>query len=267
MIGEEMTSSPPQSRFRSSRMSTEQVKREHVAIAMHAHSIVDFNVYFNHMFAIAHWAQLFDITFLGLKGLQAADARNMMVDMAMERRIKYLLFLDADHFVDKTMLPFLMENKHEAMVSGLICKRGHPYDQVGWFITKDGFAPIDLPMNGDVVEVGICAFGCTLINLMKISKLHKPYFRDTCDDRNVRSDVNLCLAFRDAGEKVFIDTRVLVGHACQPRAVYPQNAEYLRSITVVDGMTVKLREGMEGNYTLPPNLGSPDEPVGFPFRK
>lgn len=234
------------------------VKNPIVGIATHAHSVVDFDVHFNHCFAMQHWVQKYDLKMIGYKGLMAADARELTCETAIEEGCENVFFLDADHFIPVETLDYLMESKDEAIVSGLICRRWHPYDQIVWGKDdkKDTYIPANLGLDGKLYEVGVCAFGCTLINLKKLQKLEKPWFRDTCDKgadgvhNNIRSDVNLCDMFRAKGEKVWIDTRVLIGHEGARLAIYPQNAEYIRNFLYGYKESFKLREGQTGKYSL-----------------
>lgn len=226
-----------------------------VAFATHAHDMVDFDAHFNHLYSVAHWVDMYDVFFIGRKGLQAAEARNLIADMAIEHGCEYLFILDADHIITKRTLPLLMENRNEAMVSGLVCKRLHPYPQVAWLKGTDGkYFTITLPLDGTLAEVGVCPFGCTLINIAKLKKLKKPYFRDTCNVAsdgnmvNVRSDVNLSEMFRESGEKIWVDTRVLVGHLGPKKLIYPQNAEYYRSSDTIAHQMTELRYGMRGDH-------------------
>jgi hypothetical protein len=100
-------------------------------------------------------------------------------------------------------------------------------------------------------DVGAVPFGCTLINLTTIQKLKKPYFRDTFDEAaktNIRSDINLSLAFREIGEKVWIDTRILIGHTGLEVVVYPQNSSLFQKLRVLEFENIKLKEGQQGYY-------------------
>ena len=241
----------------------EGVRGLRIGVGVHAHWVVDFDVYFNHSYIFQHWVQKYDIWMMGYKGLLAADARELMVGTAIEQGCSHLLVLDADHIIPEALLDLLLESKDEAMVSGLVCRRFYPFDQVayGKIDRDDSFIPIEVDMNGSVYEVGACAFGCTLINLEKIQKLEKPWFRDTCEKRkdgsyrNMRSDINLCDAFRAAGEKVWIDSRVLVLHVGSNILVSPQNHKFLKNIKPVYEDSFKLREGMgTGFYKLPSRL-------------
>lgn len=233
-----------------------------IAVCTHVFEAVNFDVYFNHVYCVANWSKKYDLVFVGKSGLDAATARNKIIDTCFEQGCTHALFIDGDHFVPAETLDFLMENQDAAMVSGVICKKGERFQQVAWEIHPvkgvDNFFEVTLPLDGHVYEVHVCAFGCTLINLEKIKRLQKPYFRDTCDvlaeateAQNIRSDINLCKAFRAIGEKMFVDTRILVGHLGVPTIVYPQSAGALQHLRATEKELWKLREGQTGVYYIP----------------
>lgn len=243
----------------------EQQKVGPIALATHVFDSVDFDVYFNHMYCALHWGQKYDLTIVGKKGLSAASARNAIIERCLENKCSYVVFLDGDHFVAVEFLDMLVESctsLDAAMVSGIVCKRGEDFQQVGWEVhdDKEGnkqYYQVTLPLDGKCYQTSVCAFGCTIIDLKKLAKLKKPYFRDTCEKGaggeivNVRSDINLCLAFREIGETCWIDTRAIVGHLGIPQAVYPQSAPIFNKLKIIDKDAVKLREGQFGRYYVP----------------
>lgn len=237
-------------------------KKVRIGISTHAFETVDFDVHFNHLACIYKWGKEYDLVFIGKKGLQAARAREMMADMAIKAECTHMFFMDADHLFPTQALPTLMENADEAMVSGLVVKKGEGFPQVAWMVQGSGdtrkYAAAQLPLDGGVYEVGVCAFGCTLINMDKLTKLDRPFFRDTCETNsggspdNIRSDVNLCNMFREKlKEKVFVDTRVLIGHQGTSYPVYPQNAEIQDRLLRTINDSRKLREGQVGFWFEP----------------
>jgi hypothetical protein len=241
---------------------TEKQKVGPIAICTHVFNNVDFDVYFNHLWCISHWALDYELVFVGKKGLNAANARNAMIERCYDKKCTHAFFLDGDHFIAQEALPLLMGTGDQAMVSGLVCKKGERFQQVAWKIDessgKKRYHQLTLPLDGLVHEVSVCAFGCTLINLSMLKKLKKPYFKDTCDNEddngslvNIRSDVNLCAAFHDIGEKVWIDTRVLVGHKGVSSIVYPQSAKHFDKLKAIEVEMTMLREGQCGSYYYP----------------
>jgi len=243
---------------------TAEKKKYRIALCVHAFNTVDFSIYYNHMFCLGKWvAAGYDLVFIGKKGLDAAVARNQMVEMAKEKECTHMFFMDADHVFPQEALPLLMENADSAMVSALVCKKGEGYAQVAWLVKGEGlgrkYLATDLPLDGQIYEVGCCAFGCTLINMEKLLKLDTPYFRDTCegmpgerDPANIRSDINICNAFREKlKEHIFVDTRILIGHKGCDEIVYPQNAEIMFRMQNTINETRSLREGQQGFWFDP----------------
>ncbi len=232
-----------------------------VAICTHVFNDVAFDVYFNHLYCVAQWSKSFDLVFVGKSGLTAASARNRLIERAVEKKCTHALFIDGDHLVPPETLPFLMETGDEAMVSGVVCKKGEQFQQVCWQVKdvdeKRQYYNMTLPLDGRLYEVSVCAFGCTLINLEKLQKLKKPYFRDTCYEKfegklvNVRSDINICNMFRDNGEKIWVDTRILVGHLGVSTIVYPQSSEFFGNLRSIEGELSKLKEKQVGFYFYP----------------
>lgn len=229
-----------------------EVKYGKIGICTHVFNHIDFDVYFNHLWLMYQWGRKFDAVFVGKSGLDAATARNGIIDRCYREGCTHALFIDGDHLIPQEALEYFMQSGNEAMVSGLVCKKGEDFQQVVWQIKKDEngneeFFRLMLPMDGQVFEVDVCAFGCTLINLEKLKKLEKPYFRDTCDTPdpngemvNIRSDVNLCKAFRAIGEKVLVDTRVIIGHHGFTEVVYPQCADIFKRMVEVNHIAMAM---------------------------
>ena len=241
-----------------------QQKSDLIAICTHVFDTVDFDIYFNHMYCVAHWGRDFELVFVGKSGLTAATARNRIIERALEKGCVYALFLDGDHYIPVETLPYLLaviKDVDGAMVSGVVCKKGERFQQVCWRVDevkgKKQYYQMTLPLDGRLYEVSICPFGCTLIDLKKLQKLKKPYFRDTCDEEfndelvNIRSDINICNRFRDVGEKIWVDTRILVGHLGVPSIVYPQSSEFFGKLREIEGELSKLKEGQVGKYFYP----------------
>jgi len=238
-------------------------KKYRIALCTHGFNFIDFSVHYNHMLCMMKWTQEgYDLALAGRKGLDSARARNEIADKVIEAECTHMLFMDADHYFPSNALPLLMESAEQAIVSGLVCKKGEGFPQVVWMVQGSGagrkYVPWRLPLDGTTVEVGACAFGCTLVNVEKLMKLDKPYFRDVCEGaegiepNNVRSDIVICNRFREElKERVFVDTRVLVGHEGYATIVYPQNAELMFHLmdTIVE--TRLLRENQQGFWYDP----------------
>jgi len=208
---------------------TENVK---IAVAIHSSGPIEATVYNNHISVFAAWAKTHKIILLSLDRAKVADARNILVQAAIEQECTHIFFLDTDHIVEHDTLSCLLGNKDAAMVSGLVCRKDNARSQVA-FIEKDGwYYGLELPQDGMSYEVDACAFGCTLIDLSVFKDIEEPWFRDTCCRtpegklHQRRSDVNFCSFVKDLGLKIRVDTRVRVGHRTHGETLYPPTKEY-----------------------------------------
>jgi len=232
-----------------------------IAMCVHAFKDIDFRVYFNHAWCFAHWGKKYDMVFCGKKGLDAASARNALVERALEQNCTHMFFMDADHLFPGEALDCLLDTMEDpkappnvAIVSGLVCKRGENFQQVVFQKQGDAYLPATLPLDGRSYQVHVCAFGCTLVSMHHLKKLQKPYFRDECrpdgqgELYNFRSDINICERFNAIGETCFVDTRVLIGHHGIDREVYPQNADLWAQTEAIMRSSAKLKQGQEGFF-------------------
>lgn len=197
-----------------------------IGLGLPVAEIVHPTVYFNHLAAVATWKAKHKIILLGTNRMKITSAREHITAQALKMGCTHLLFLDSDHIVPCNMLDLLMESKDAAMVSGLICKKKPPYEQVAFIYDKrKRLEPCMTDVMGKIYSVDVCAMGCTLINLAKLQLLGKPYF----SDGHFRHDINLCLKFKnELGAKVLVDTRIQIGHIGEPEIIYPNNAQLLR---------------------------------------
>ncbi len=204
-----------------------------IAIAVHSYGHICPKVYANHIGVFSAWAKMFSIILMHLDGVKTAEARNVLVDRAIEEGCTHIFFLDSDHIVDKNMLSFLAGNKDATVVSGLVVKRDGKNCQVGFIRRDDGmYHTVSLPTDGLSFAVDACAFGCTLIDLSIFKELEKPYFRDEMiidaagEIRQRRSDIGFCDDVKKLGKDIRIDTRAMVGHVGDSPVFYPESKQF-----------------------------------------
>lgn len=202
-----------------------------IAVGAHIGEAISPQIYFNHSSVIALWAKKYDLTMVGTWRQKVASARNTIVDAAIGQGCNNLLLIDSDHLLPDDLLDCLVENADAAVVSGLICKRYFPYETVAFKFTSDTeIHQCMVTARGKVIEVDVCAMGCTLINLdilkslYENKKLEKPFFYD----EHFRSDMNFCMNLRKAGQRILLDTRVDIGHLGDPPVIMPSNAQEAR---------------------------------------
>jgi len=195
----------------------------------HTYGPIDPNIYFNHLGSMLQWSNKFNIVFIGIDKHRVADARNILVQKAIDMNCTHILIIDADHILPKHMLECLSNNEDALVVSGLVTKRKLPYSQVGFVRTDDGegYNPISIPIDGRSYLVDVPAMGCTLIDVDIFDTISEPYFVDTLAQNsngecyNKRSDTNFFEKVRAANHKIIIDSRVLVGHMRDAEPVFP----------------------------------------------
>jgi 2-polyprenyl-3-methyl-5-hydroxy-6-metoxy-1,4-benzoquinol methylase len=202
----------------------------------HTYGPISPKVYFNHIGCMLRWSRKFNIVFAGIDKHRTADARNLLIDDALAMNCTHILIIDADHKLPPHMLECLSKNEDAAVVSGLITKRKPPYHQVGFVKDGEGYAPIDLPIDGRSYLVDIPAMGCTLIDAEVFQTIEKPYFMDSIGTKsdgslyNKRSDTNFFEKLQRANYKMIVDTRVLVGHTRDEEFVYPNDVPDVKEL-------------------------------------
>lgn len=197
-----------------------------IGLGLHVDTAILSPAYFNHLVSVASWGKKYNILVIGVDRMKVAAARNRITEEAIKGNCDYLLFIDSDHIVPDNLLDLLLENKDAALISGLICKREFPYETVAFKRDFNNDLQECFISEGckKVVEVDAAAMGCTLINMSLLKKLKPPYWFDG----HFRSDINICLKFKDElGAKILIDTRAQVGHMGRIPVIYPSNATQL----------------------------------------
>jgi trans-aconitate methyltransferase len=200
-----------------------------IAVAVHTYGHIDPTIYNNHIGVFSEWAKTYNIVFMGLDGAKVAQARNILVENALKMNCSHILFIDADHIIHSSMLPYLLGNTDAAAVSGLVVKTSEPHEQVG-FVNCDetGMSNgVCLPLDDKSYDVDACAFGCTLIDLSVFQNIKKPYFKDKIVEGSDgtlyqrRSDLVFCEELKKLGKIIRIDTRVQIGHMGKKQVFYP----------------------------------------------
>jgi len=205
------------------------VEKHKIGIATHSYGCISPAVYENHSHLFALWGRNYNICSIFIDGVKVARARNQIVKHAFEHECDYLLFIDADHICPDDMLMYLLGDMETCDVcSGVVCKRSSPHEQVCFTKQSDGYIRHDLPFDGKVYAVDICAFGATMINMDVFKDMKEPYFKDVQaithegDAWNKRSDFVFCEEVREMGKVIRMNTNVIIGHETMERKIiYP----------------------------------------------
>jgi len=204
-----------------------------IAVAVHTYGHIEPDAYRNHITVFSQWCKDFPIAFMQLDGAKVAQARNIFVNDAKRIGCTHILFIDADHIIDYSLLPVLLGNQDASVVSGLVTRRSGKGPQVGFIKADEDLSyTVTLPTTGYSYPVDACAFGCTLIDMRVFGLIEKPYFKDVIRENKagklyqLRSDMNFCRELREKGVSIKIDTRAIVGHIGRAPVEYPEHKTF-----------------------------------------
>ena len=143
-----------------------------------------------------------------------ADARNSLVQQALEEGCSHLLMLDTDQVYPADTLTKLLS--HQKDICGVrVHRRWMPFDPIflRGDIGKYESVPDDEKYSGDLIRVDATGTGCLLFDMNVFLKIDSPWFEfGMHEGRPVGEDINFCSKARTAGIEIFVDTSIEVGH-------------------------------------------------------
>lgn len=158
-------------------------------------------------------------------------AREKLVQAALEGGMDYIVMMDNDMLYPIDFLERMLEDVEEHpeidILAPLAFMRNPPHAPV-IYTTTEGYDPIrrnDYYINNIVqnypkdqlVECDAVGFGAVLIKMDLIRKMQAPYFMSTT---NTGEDIWFCYkAKRENKARVFMDTRIKLGHMMNPKPV------------------------------------------------
>lgn len=155
-------------------------------------------------------------------------AREKLMDIALQAEMDYLVMYDDDMMLPKDMVIRLIEDMEAHpeidILAPLAFMRSAPHYAV-LYTVKEGFDAvrreeyfinhwvINYPKN-KLVECDAVGFGAVIIKLSMVKKMQKPYFMSTSP---TGEDILFCVnARKQADARVFMDTRIKLGHLGDP---------------------------------------------------
>lgn len=151
-------------------------------------------------------------------GQSPANARNVIIEQALENNCTHALFLDDDMGYPPDVLIRLLQHDVD-VVTALYLMRDYPHFPVAFDMAFDNgynkFAYLTGNVQG-VIPITNCGLGCVLIKTEVFKAMEKPWVRlgelipdGWCDD------VGFFNRVRAAGFKLYCDTDLRVGHMAQ----------------------------------------------------
>lgn len=155
-----------------------------------------------------------------LKGEEIGAARNQMAAQALEKRAKYIWFLDDDvapPFHAIRQLIITLENSDAMVAAGIYCAKTIPTEPVVY--RGNGQGAFWHWKVGDIFEVTGVGTGCMVIKTELFNHLPQPWFK-TVDLPGTpeipvvqeTDDMYFCDKVIDAGYKILADTNVQCVH-------------------------------------------------------
>lgn len=143
-----------------------------------------------------------------------ADARNSLVQQALDEGCSHLLMLDTDQVYPADTLTKLLSHKED--VCGVrVHRRWMPFDPIflRGKIGKYQSVSEDEMYSGDLIPVDATGTGCLLFDMDVFLKVNPPWFEfGSSNGKPVGEDINFCSKARQAGVEIFVDTSIEVGH-------------------------------------------------------
>lgn len=178
----------------------------------------------------AHFAQCLttlkkvgECTVSFLIGSLIYDARNKLVEQALQLEADYIMWFDSDMVFSADTLQRMMEtlDKHPEIdiLSGLYFRRGKPYtpvlfDQLDYDaekLTCDFKDTLTYP--DELFEVAGCGFGCVLMRTDCLIDLGGKYGGTWFSPLgNVGEDCAFCIRARAEGYKIYCNPSIKLGH-------------------------------------------------------
>ena len=143
-----------------------------------------------------------------------ADARNSLVEQAMQEGASHLLMMDTDQIYPTDTLEKLLA--HNVDVCGVrVHSRWPPFAPVFYRGSLGAYQYVedDEMYSGNLVEIDATGTGCLLVNMAIFDKLEPPWFKfSMIRERPVGEDIYFCHIVREAGFHIYVDTSIEVGH-------------------------------------------------------
>ena len=155
----------------------------------------------------------YDIEIMSAAGQPIDRVRNKLVNVALDKKVDYILFLDSDQVFLPVMLDCLL-SVNQDIVSALCFQRMKPHNPA---IRIDGKVYKDFS-EGEILEVDQVGMACCLIRTSIFKKISYPWFKNEWrknkkgEDYLHMEDLYFSDKVREAGYKIFVNTGVISDH-------------------------------------------------------
>lgn len=156
-------------------------------------------------------------------GYTVPDARNFIVQEAINEGIDYIFFVDDDVIVPRNALVKLIKHKVD-VVGGMYYRKYFPLETVGMHENGDGQpGSMDDYTIGDIIHnTLVLPSGCTLIKVEVLKKIEYPWYKIiTVNGRpTLTEDTYLCQKLKNIGVDIITDTSIQCIHVDYNKGVF-----------------------------------------------
>ncbi len=162
------------------------------------------------------WSQTFDLLPVIETSIPIDEARNKIVEAAVEYKCDYIFFIDSDTLIQKGQLEKLLSHDKDA-ITGLSYMRAAPYySLIRKRVAYRLYNPIE-PQGQELIKIDGAGFGCFLIKVSAFDKIEYPWFRFhffKYEDkwRHIGEDLYLCEQLENANIEIYCDPTVECVH-------------------------------------------------------
>lgn len=161
-----------------------------------------------------------------VQGYSVHQARNIIVQTAIDGNFDYVFWVDADIILPTDILCGLIEDDKD-IVTGYYLKKNesqricelfgiNPADSEGKALSN--ILEQDLPQTSGLYGIKGCGFGCTLVKTDVFKKIMESFEGELCFDyiwkknEMCSEDIYFCKKAEEIGYQTFVDTRYKCGH-------------------------------------------------------
>lgn len=158
------------------------------------------------------WSQTFEIVPVIESSIPIDEARNKIVQEAINNKCDYIFFIDSDTIIQRGQLEKLLSHDKDA-ITGISHMRVSPYfslirEKVAYRL----YSPIE-PFGTELMKIDGAGFGCFLIKTAAFDKIEYPWFRFHFfkhEDkwRHLGEDLYLCEQLQNANIDIYCDPTV-----------------------------------------------------------
>lgn len=157
-------------------------------------------------------------------------AREKLTERALLNDMDYIIMFDDDMLLPLDMVECMLQDMEERpeidVLSALAFMRNPPHFPVMYSVTEGYDHTVHAPFyireivknypKDKLVECDATGFGAVCIRMSLIKKMKSPYFMSTSQ---AGEDVLFCYNAKKSGARIFMDTRIKLGHLSNPFSI------------------------------------------------